>query len=78
MEAELKVDYKTVAKIGKYFEEIGAVTKFNKRGGTADYTITPLGLQWLNQELRKEKKKWVYLVAFVVMIAALLILKNFA
>ena len=68
LEAELKTTYKTVAKIGQYLEEIGAVSKVNKRGGTADYTITPIGLQWLNQELRSQKRRWILILAAIIFI----------
>jgi predicted transcriptional regulator len=69
VEAELNINYKEVSKIGSYLEEIGAVTKFNKRGGTADYTITPIGFQWLNREIRAKKKRWIYIIVSIALIS---------
>lgn len=54
IEDTLRWDYRTSELCASYWKDVGALDRFSKRGGTAEYRLTPLGIK-LAVKLKKER-----------------------
>lgn len=73
LESLLNLNYKQVAKTGSYLSEIGAVQQFNNRGGTSDYSITPLGIKLYFDEKKQQKRNIIIGITLVIFVLGFMI-----